>query len=49
MKAILKSDSTKTSLNVVKDKNLNRRVVYHVQGLGRTLTAKEFNRFYKEI
>ena len=49
MKVVLKADLTKSPLNATKDKNANRRIVWHVEGLGRTLTEREFKKFYKEI
>jgi hypothetical protein len=49
MRVALKADQTHTPLNATKDKNLNRRIVWHIQGLGRTLTEKEFKKFYKLI
>jgi len=49
MKVVLKADQTQTPLIATKDKNLNRRIVWHIQGLGGTVTDREFKKFYKEI
>ena len=49
MKVVLKSDQTQTPLIATKDKNLNRRIVWHIQGLPGTLSEREFKKYYTEI